>query len=119
MNTDHFKHKLEEELSRVTRELESVGTPVNAKIGDWEAKAPEMDVMSPLADSNEAADKLEEYTNNRSINDSLEVRHNEIKAALERIAEGTFGTCSVCGAKIEDERLEANPAAATCIAHTA
>jgi DnaK suppressor protein len=39
----------------------------------------------------------------------------EIDAALERLAAGSYGTCTDCGAVIAAERLAARPAAATCI----
>jgi len=39
----------------------------------------------------------------------------EIEAALGRIADGTYGTCAVCGRPIETERLEAVPYASLCI----
>lgn len=116
MNTDAFKKRLEEELWEVENELKTVGQQ-NPKTGDWEGKEQEMDVMSPMADSNEAADKIEEYDENRAVNDELEVRYNELKHALERIQKGTYGICEVCQAPIEEERLNANPAARTCIAH--
>ena len=40
---------------------------------------------------------------------------NEIDAALARLDEGTFGTCTSCGKPIGTERLEALPWAAHCI----
>lgn len=39
----------------------------------------------------------------------------EIDAALERIENGTYGTCVACGKPIGGERLEAVPWAALCI----
>ena len=33
------------------------------------------------------------------------------------IAAGTYGTCEVSGEQIEEDRLEADPAARTCKAH--
>jgi DnaK suppressor protein len=39
----------------------------------------------------------------------------EIDAALQRIDEGTFGTCAACGGPIGEERLEAVPYATLCI----
>lgn len=39
----------------------------------------------------------------------------EVDAALERLAQGTYGVCEVCGGPIGAERLEALPAARTCI----
>ncbi len=39
----------------------------------------------------------------------------EIDTALERMAEGKYGTCGECGAKIGKERLKALPHAQLCI----
>jgi DnaK suppressor protein len=39
----------------------------------------------------------------------------EIDAALARLDAGTYGTCEVCGQPIGTARLEARPAARTCI----
>ncbi len=39
----------------------------------------------------------------------------EIDAALQRIDDGTFGTCTACGRPIGEERLEAVPYATLCI----
>ena len=39
----------------------------------------------------------------------------EIQAALARLADGSYGTCQVCGAGISGERLAARPAARTCV----
>ena len=39
----------------------------------------------------------------------------EIDAALERIENGTYGICAVCGRPIGEERLEAVPYAKLCI----
>jgi len=40
----------------------------------------------------------------------------EIDAAVERWDAGSYGMCEECGAVIDEERLEARPAARTCIA---
>ena len=39
----------------------------------------------------------------------------EIDAALARLDDGTYGTCQVCGQPIAPGRLEARPAATTCV----
>lgn len=115
MDIAHFKEKLQEELGRVEAELQSVG--VQDANGQWEGKETELDTMSAVADPNEAADKQEEFVTNQALNETLEERYKEIKSALERIENGTYGTCEVEGEKIEEDRLEANPAARTCKAH--
>jgi len=40
----------------------------------------------------------------------------KIDEALERIEEGTFGTCEECEEEIEPRRLEARPVSTLCIA---
>ena len=46
-----------------------------------------------------------------------QVRHHvaEVDAAVDRLAAGTYGVCEVCGRDIGPARLEALPAARTCI----
>ncbi|MDE2071524.1 MAG: TraR/DksA C4-type zinc finger protein [Patescibacteria group bacterium] len=116
MDTAHYKTKLEQELELVTRELKSMGAQ-NPTTGEWEAKETDMDTMSLPADANEAADKIEEYDENRALEDELQIRWRDIKDALKRIEDGTYGKCEECGKEIEPDRLEANPAARTCKAH--
>jgi len=117
MDTEHFKRKLEQELAVVDAELKSVGVQNPHNPQDWEATERKMDVMSAAADSNEAADKQEEYIENRAIVDQLEIRYNNIRRALKKIEDGTYGTCEKNNEPIEPERLEVNPAARTCKAH--
>jgi len=40
----------------------------------------------------------------------------KIKEALQRIDDGTFGACEVCGKKISEKRLMARPVTTLCIA---
>jgi RNA polymerase-binding transcription factor DksA len=40
----------------------------------------------------------------------------EVEAAIDRLAAGTYGVCEQCGQPIAAARLEARPAARTCIA---
>lgn len=41
----------------------------------------------------------------------------QVRAALDRIENGTYGICSVCGDEIGLERLRARPIATRCIDH--
>jgi DnaK suppressor protein len=43
---------------------------------------------------------------------------DEVRRARRRIADGTYGTCEVCGETIPEGRLEARPWATRCIAHS-
>ena len=39
----------------------------------------------------------------------------KVEGALQRIVDGTYGTCVVCGKKIPEERLRAVPYATLCL----
>jgi len=114
-NTEKYKALLESELQTVTEELQTVGrvNPDNPK--DWEATEPEH--PEAQAEDNDVADNIEEYENNTGILKQLEIRFNGIKDAIARIENNTYGVCSTCGKEIEEDRLDANPVAATCKAH--
>jgi RNA polymerase-binding transcription factor DksA len=63
------------------------------------------------------ADIIMNHDNSVAILDDLESRYDTILAAFSRIEKGTYGRCEVCGEKIAEARLEADPAAPTCIKH--
>ena len=44
-----------------------------------------------------------------------EAHLDEIDAALERIDDGTYGVCAVCGRPIPAARLNVRPTATTCV----
>ncbi|HYF10249.1 MAG TPA: TraR/DksA C4-type zinc finger protein [Candidatus Paceibacterota bacterium] len=116
IDTARFKSVLEKELALVEKELLSVARRNPDSPTDWEAKPADYDTP-PGDDTVDQADVVEEFGNNAGIVKQLEIRYNEIKDALRRLEEGTYGVCRVCNAPIEEARLEANPAAATCLAH--
>lgn len=115
IDIEYFKEKLEEELALVERELEDVGRRNPDNTEDWEAEPKDMNQDS--ADENETADNFEEFENNAAILNELESRYNDIKTALNKIENGTYGTCEVCDKPIEEERLIANQSARTCKEH--
>lgn len=106
---------IENELSKVEAELKTVGRKNPDSPGDWEPIPEKMDIQ--VSDDNEVADSIEAFEENTAILKQLEIRYNELKDALKRIADGKFGTCEVCGEVIESERLDANLAAKTCKLH--
>ena len=92
-------------------QLEQHKSELNERISKIKA-----DIAGGLeADSAEQATQLE----NRDVLTAL-VREGEeelkqIKAALRRMDDGTFGTCVACGESINPERLEARPYSSECI----
>ena len=111
MKTEHFRKKLEAEKVRLETEMESVGRRNLAVPGDWEAVPTETGTEADLVDQ---ADVVTSRETNTAILADLEARYDTILDALSRIEKGTYGKCEVCGEKIEEERLEADPAATTC-----
>lgn len=83
---------LETRLVGIEAELDSHQTP------DWEE----------LATERESDEVLE----GMGVSGQLEIR--QIKAALQRIAEGEYGSCAKCGADIGDERLDVLPYTPFC-----
>lgn len=111
----HFKTKLEAEKKLLEEELEKVGRRNPDNLSDWEAVPAGKDTSQ--ADENTVADSVEDYEGNAAIVSTLETRYQDIKAALDKMADGTYGLCEIDGEKIDVERLEANPSARTCREH--
>ena len=53
--------------------------------------------------------------NDVGVADSLNASLERIDRALEKVAEGTYGTCDGCGEQIPAARLEAQPESAVCV----
>jgi len=114
MNTEKFKKKLLGEKESLTHELSRISTPNPLNPADWDAK-PENETKE--ADLNVAADMHEDVEERHGVSDELEKRLQNVNNALKKIEDGTYGTCEEGGEEIEEDRLEANPAASTCKAH--
>lgn len=116
MTTDMnaLKERLLEEKALLEGQLSDVGRKNPDVPGDWEAKPEDTEQQ---ADENVAADRIEDLANNSAILGELEERYQDVLRALSRIDEGRYGICEVSGEAIEPERLDANPAARTCVAH--
>lgn len=89
----------------------SVGRRNPAVPNDWESIPSEIGTESDLIDQ---ADVVTSHETNNAILADLEARYDGVLAALSRIEKGMYGICEVCGEKIEEERLEADPSATTC-----
>ncbi len=112
MDIQKHKQKLEQEVAQLELELTDLGF-LNVHNGiDWTAKGEE---YVETADLNIMADADEEQEAKKAIVNQLEIRLKNVKDALQRIEDGTYGICTACNTAIEPARLEANPAATTCM----
>lgn len=115
-HTSLLKGRLEEELAEISESLRSVGRRNPEDPTDWEPAVEEAP-LETLSDDEERAGSIEDFEDAVAIEAELEKRERKIRRALERIGDGAYSSCLVCGQKIETARHDANPAAATCIAH--
>lgn len=116
IDIQHFKDLLEKEQERLLAGLKTVGrvNPENPK--DWEPVPEESD--GDTSDPNDLADNIEDYEGNTAVLKQLETELNDVRVALSKIEKGEYGICEESGEPIEIERLEANPAAKTCLKHS-
>lgn len=112
---EKFRSQLTEELAKVEAELKTVGRINPDNPADWQPTPEKIDVLP--SDRDEVAESFSEFEDRTAILKQLEIRYNEIKEALKKIERGEFGNCEICSEPIEEARLEANPAAQTCIKH--
>jgi DnaK suppressor protein len=113
MNTVHFKDLLLKEQDRLIEAMQTIGQLGDIVSGHWETHTDTTENKEVEFDA--LADKYEEETTNQGVLDTLEERLKEVTDALERIEKGSYGICIKCGKQIEAEKLEANPAATTCM----
>ena len=106
MNIDEIRSSLEALREDLRGQLEAHG----ANPDDDSMDEPELETQ--FADAAQtAAERDQELRVVEKLRDQL-VSANR---ALERIAEGTYGTCERCGAAIPEERLEALPYVTLCL----
>lgn len=101
-----LKAKLEAEKARLESDL---GKLAKKEGVDYETKFDEIG-----RSEEENADEVEEYMDNLGVTDTLEKNLEQVNAALERIANGTYGKCENCQGDIPLERLKVYPAASKC-----
>lgn len=100
------------------REEMAVYGKQDARTGEWEGASGDETNNEEVSDPLDVADQIEEMVVNVPLVAELQKRSHEIDDALRRMEADTYGVCEVCGEEIPFDRLEANPAARTCIAHT-
>jgi len=114
MKTEYFKKKLEAEKERLESELGKIGRKNPAVPNDWEPAPLEIETEPDIVDQ---AGIVVDRENDIAILADLESRYDTILSAISRIEKKTYGKCEVCGKEIKEKRLEADPAATTCVEH--
>lgn len=87
---------------------------IEGRLHELDSEGDDLAYDDNFADSAQVAAEMGE---NRVLYDQLRRDLDDIEKALERMDEGTYGTCEVCGNEISAARLEAMPATRLCIDH--
>ena len=110
LDTDRFRDVLLQERQRVQAAIDNLHDENPGTISDETGDDAVYD--NHLADTATVTyDRELDYT----LEENSEHVLAEIDAALKRIEDGTYGTCTSCGKQIAPERLEARPWATLCI----
>jgi DnaK suppressor protein len=105
MNADrleYFRGVLQEEMQAL---LEEAGKTVSEMTAD----------TTNFPDPNDRASQESDRTIELRFRDRERRLINKIREALERIDDGTFGTCEMCGEGISEGRLKVRPVTTLCI----
>lgn len=110
-----LRAQLDAELESLQEELASHGR-ATPESGDWQGTTGGL--TGEEADPNDAADQMEELATNVPLVEELEKRYKDVANALHNMEKGTYGMCEECEEPIPLDRLQANPAARTCMVHS-
>lgn len=99
------------DIRKVRKQLEKRLETLGARVDDIKsnlraARSPDFEEQATETEGDEVLEGLE----NSAL---LEI--SEIRAALKRIDDGTYGECATCGEPIGEKRLKAIPYATQCI----
>lgn len=98
--------RLQSERERLLRQLEDLGATPDGELRD------DVEFGDGFAD---AAATTAERTELLGLVESVKRMLDDVQGALDRIGEGTYGTCAECGDEIRPERLEFRPESTHCV----
>jgi len=104
------KNILLEEDVRLSGELANIAAKNPHVADDYDATYPE---FGDKSDDN--AQEVENYTVRKPLELTLEKTLRDVKIALKRMGEGTYGICKYCDQPIEEKRLLARPTSSACV----
>ncbi len=108
------------DLDKFRAQLEQMRDGLRDELGELQEETANVNQSDSYGVKNHPAeDATELFSRERNLAVSGDLRQelDDVEHALERIADGRYGLCEVCGEPINLERLEARPAATLCIRH--
>ncbi len=105
-----LRQRLEDEKARLSTEV----ADLNQAVSDYTASVYLEDRSYGNHMADDATDTYEQERQ-LALQRNLETVLHDVNTALQRMEDGTYGTCVVCGKEIPLERLEARPYATRCV----
>lgn len=109
-------------LKEITKRLQEEEASLAKEIGTGSAELHSADELKPVAvfpsygeKEDENAAEVAAFETNLAIENTLEQSLRDVRLALKKIDDGTYGTCETCGKPIAQARLEAFPTARQCL----
>jgi len=109
LDIEHFHDLLDDERERLLRVERDLAENSRQAKDSLESFSDSDDVPADIAA--QASEREEDQIMGQSVHQTL----NQIEMALERVEDGTFGVCEMCGTDIPEQRLERIPWVATCV----
>lgn len=106
-----IKIKLESEKTRLQEELRQLADQDKHNKENFNAKFPSFG-----DDIDENAAEVAAYSDNLTLEGTLEKELRDVQNALDLIKKGGYGTCKYCKKDIPVERLLARPSSTSCVA---
>ena len=103
LDIEKYRSRLIEERDRLNRNMETV-SEISQPASD------KLEITAANAPSNAEAKDIQTTVAGMKAD-----RFEQILAALQSIDDGTYGMCIECGKPIDPRRLDADPAAMTCM----
>jgi len=102
-----LRSRLENERKRLTEELEQLKIHVGP--------ADERREGSPFGKREEEATESFEFERRTALEKRTRNLLADVEHALDKLEQGTYGLCDICGQPIDPDRLEALPQASMCL----
>ncbi len=107
---NQIKKRLEEEQKNLEKDLAGFAKKNIHNLNDYQAKYPDFG-----DESDENAKEVAIFGDRLTLEKTLEKELRDVKNALKKIKQGTYGICHNCHKEISKARLLARPTSSTCI----
>ncbi|MBI5798855.1 MAG: TraR/DksA C4-type zinc finger protein [Candidatus Yonathbacteria bacterium] len=101
---------LTKERERLEHDLLEFADPSKANRDDYQTRFPQFGNKD-----DENAAEVANFSDQLSLEQTLESQLADVRSALGRLAKGTYGACRYCGNPIDKRRLLARPTSGSCV----